>query len=139
MTPYDKRWAHSMQHNPDCLTTCVSLAARCHDRTLLGYPLLAIGALLFFQLTRVRFVFGPTKLNVAYKKGDSLEFVRGWAYNKIVNWEFYPSPKFPILAYYREIESYAGRGSIHFIPCVFDAQQMFQLFEKSAPKQSKSE
>jgi Protein of unknown function (DUF3119) len=98
---------------------------------LAGFPLLALGAFLYIQTARVRFVFGPTALNVAMRgrKGD-LKFIRGWAYSDFAVWDIYPSPSFPVLAYFRERESYNGKGSIHFFPCLGDGQQLVQMFEK---------
>lgn len=100
--------------------------------TVLGLPLLVFGLFMYLQTVRVRFVFGPTKLNVAMRALGSgeLSFVRGWAYSQIAVWDIYPSPAFPILAYFRERESYAGRGSVHFFPILADGGQLRGLFEE---------
>jgi hypothetical protein len=102
-------------------------------RLLLGVPLLILGLALVVQTTRIKFVFGPSKMNVALKKSGQLEFIRGWAYSQIKYWDIYPSPSFPILAYFRESESYGGRGSIHFFPVVCDGQQLYSLLRKHIP------
>lgn len=99
--------------------------------TVVGLPLLVFGAFLYLQTARIRFVFGPTKLNVASRSlstGD-LSFIRGWAYDQIAVWDIYPAPQFPILAYFRERESYDGRGSIHFFPILADGKQLRELLE----------
>lgn len=99
--------------------------------TVLGLPLLVFGAFLYLQTARIRFVFGPTKLNVASRSLSTgeLSFIRGWAYDQIAVWDIYPAPQFPILAYFRERESYEGRGSIHFFPILADGQQLIELLQ----------
>lgn len=99
--------------------------------TVVGLPLVALGAFLYLQTARIRFVFGPKKLNVASRNLSSgeLKFIRGWAYEEFAAWDIYPSPSFPILAYFRERESYGGRGSIHFFPILADGQQLRNLLE----------
>lgn len=92
--------------------------------------MLILGVFLYLQTLRVRFVFGPSKLNLAVRKRGSLSFIRGWAYNQIRVWNIFPSPSFPVLAYFREIESYNGRGSIHFFPIVADGKRLTELFEQ---------
>lgn len=102
-----------------------------------GFPILSLGCLLSIQTTRIRFVFGPTKLNVATRKSDGLEFIRGWAYEDISNWEFW-WPKLPTLAYFKESESYNGRGSIHFFPILCDGAQLLDELKKHTPHLDKS-
>ncbi len=99
--------------------------------TVLGLPLLVFGLFLYLQTVRVRFVFGPSKLNVASRALGSgeLSFIRGWAYKEIAVWDIYPTPAFPVLAYFRERESYGGRGSMHFFPILADGQQLKELLE----------
>lgn len=105
--------------------------------TVLGLPLVALGAFLYLQTARIRFVFGPTKLNVASRNLSSgeLKFIRGWAYDEFAAWDIYPSPSFPVLAYFRERESYGGRGSIHFFPILADGQQLRNLLETRTGRQ----
>lgn len=100
--------------------------------TVLGLPLLVFGIFMYLQTLRIRFVFGPTKLNVATRAlgSSELSFIRGWAYEQIAVWDIYPTPAFPILAYFRERESYVGRGSVHFFPILADGQQLKGLFEE---------
>jgi Protein of unknown function (DUF3119) len=99
--------------------------------TVVGVPLLVFGAFLYLQTARVRFVFGPSKLNVASRdlRSGDLNFIRGWAYEEFAAWDIYPSPYFPVLAYFRERESYGGRGSIHFFPILADGKQLRELLE----------
>ncbi|CAN8076932.1 unnamed protein product [Agarophyton chilense] len=80
-----------------------------------GFPILLLGVLLSVQTFRIRFVFGPTRLSVARKTSDGLKIIRGWKYELITNWEVWWK-RVPILAYFKESESYNGRGSIHFFP-----------------------
>lgn len=105
--------------------------------TVIGLPFVVFGAFLYFQTTRIRFVFGPAKLNVASRslRSGELTFIRGWAYDEFAAWDIYPTPSFPILAYFRERESYGGRGSIHFFPILADGQQLRDLLEKRTGRQ----
>lgn len=92
---------------------------------VLGLPVTLIGLLLAVQSFRVRFVFGPTRLSVATRSGDGLSIIVGWKYALITNWEVWWKP-LPILAYFKESESYNGRGSIHFFPIVCDGAQLIE-------------
>ena len=99
---------------------------------LIGLPVTAIGILLAVQTFRVRFVFGPSKLSIATKSSDGLNIIVGWDYAQITNWEVW-WPFLPTLAYFKEKESYAGRGSIHFFPVVCDGKQLIQALRKVTP------
>lgn len=96
---------------------------------VLGFPLLGLSLLTFYQLTKVRFVFGPTKLNLAYRKGGSLQFVRGWSYDQMKTWSIFPSKSFPVCGFIKEEESYAGRGSVHYFPMLFNSAQFIRGME----------
>lgn len=98
---------------------------------LAGLPLLLLGLLLYVQTVRVRFVFGPRKMSVGTrgKEGD-MKFIRGWEYAQFAAWAIYPTPAFPVLAYFRETESYGQRGSIHFFPVLFDGAQLVELMKE---------
>jgi hypothetical protein len=91
----------------------------------------------------LRFRFGPDAIEV-WKRGASGEsppveaadealngyrYVRGWHYDRIEYWKLW-WPRFPVLFYFRETESYDGRGSIHFLPVVFDTQQWLRGFSE---------
>lgn len=98
---------------------------------LAGLPLLVLGSLLYVQTVRVRFVFGPRKMSVGSRGGKGeIKFIRGWEYSQFAAWAIYPSPAFPILAYFRETESYDQRGSIHFFPVLFDGAQLVGLMKE---------
>lgn len=80
-----------------------------------GFPFLLIGLLLSVQSLRIRIVFGPTRFSVATMGMKGLNLIRGWKYDEITNWEMWWQA-LPILFYFKEKESYNGRGSIHFFP-----------------------
>lgn len=103
-----------------------------------GFPVLLIGLLLTVQSTRVRFVFGPQKLIVAKRNGEQIEFIRGWDYDQITNWEFW-WPALPILAYFKEKESYNGRGSVHFFPILCNGKQLLDMLKERTPHLDKSD
>lgn len=94
-----------------------------------------IGAFLAFQTFNVRFVFSKTKLCVMKKKGSDLKFVRGWKYSDWTNWEVW-WPALPILCYFKEKESYDGRGSIHFFPVIFNGKQLVENLQRRAMKKN---
>lgn len=105
---------------------------------VLGFPVLLLGVLLAVQSFRVRFVFGPTRMSVAARKGDGLRIIRGWRYDQFTNWEFWWK-SVPILTYFKEAESYDGRGSIHFFPIVCNGKQLLEQLQKNTPHLDKSE
>ncbi|CAI5467759.1 unnamed protein product [Closterium sp. Yama58-4] len=81
------------------------------DNKIAAAPIGLLGALLAFQTTRVRFVFGEEALEV--RIGQQLEssgenvFVGGenkWRYDTFVNWEFW-WPFFPVLVYFKETQT----------------------------------
>lgn len=105
---------------------------------VLGFPALLLGLFLAVQSFRIRFVFGPTRLSIAQRKGDELEFIVGWKYDQITNWEFWWKPV-PMLAYFKETESYEGRGSIHFFPILCKGDQLLDQLRKNTLHLDKSE
>lgn len=82
-----------------------------------GIPFVLLGLFLSIQSTRVRILFGPSKLSIAKRTPKGLEIIRGWQYKYITNWEVWWE-KVPALTYFKETESYDGRGSIHFFPII---------------------
>lgn len=94
-----------------------------------GLPLVLIGLFLSVQTTRVRFVFGPTRLSVARTSGDGMKLIVGWRYDLVTNWEVWWKGV-SLLAYFKEKESYGGRGSIHFFPVVCDGKQLIELLKE---------
>lgn len=106
---------------------------------VLGLPVSAIGVLLAVQTFRIRFVFGPTRVSVAMRKSDgSLDIIRGWEYEQITNWEMWWKG-LPVLAYFKETESYNGRGSVHFFPMLCDGKQLVEQFRQRTPHLDKKE
>lgn len=105
---------------------------------VLGLPLTMIGVLLAVQTFRIRFVFGPKRISVANRTSDGLSIIRGWEYSQISNWEVWWKP-LPILAYFKEKESYNGRGSIHFFPVLCDGAQLIQQFRERVSHIDKSD
>lgn len=103
-----------------------------------GFPALLIGILLAVQSFRVRIVFGPTRLSVASRTGNGLQIIRGWRYDQFTNWEFWWKG-LPILTYFKEKESYDGRGSVHFFPIICDGKQLLEQLYKNTPHLDKSE
>jgi len=100
--------------------------------TVLSFPFLLLGIFLTIQTTIVRFIFTDTELVVAKKRigeqSTSLDFIRSWKYSEFVNWEVWWE-QFPVLCYYKENESYNGRGSIHFFPILFDCKALVNAFQ----------
>lgn len=94
---------------------------------VLGFPIILIGTLLSVQTVRLRFIFGPKRISVAQRKNGGLDIIRGWEYDKISNWEVWWKV-LPILAYFKEKESYNGRGSVHFFPVLCDGAQLIEQF-----------
>lgn len=105
---------------------------------VLGLPITLIGVLLGVQTFRIRFVFGPKRLSVANRTGDGLSIIRGWEYSLFSNWEVWWKP-LPILAYFKEKESYNGRGSVHFFPVLCDGRQLIEQLRERVSHLDKSE
>lgn len=94
-----------------------------------GLVVLCVGLLLAVQSVRVRFVFGPRKFSVAAQGTEGLEIIRGWAYEEFQNWEVWWE-RLPILCYFKENESYGGRGSLHFFPVVCDGKELVEELKR---------
>lgn len=90
-----------------------------------GFPLLLLGLFLSFQSLKVRLAFGPSHLILAKKTKNGLRIARQWRYDLITNWELWWKPV-PILLYWKEAESYQGRGLIHFCPILFNGTQVLK-------------
>lgn len=109
-----------------------AVLGRFAELPVLWVPCALIGVLLTVQAANVRFVFGPTRLSVTRRTGDELKIIRGWRYDQFKHWELWWE-FFPVLAYFRENESYGGRGSIHFFPVVCDGKVLREMLaEKCA-------
>ncbi|CAI5536642.1 unnamed protein product [Closterium sp. Naga37s-1] len=109
------------------------------DNKLAAAPIGLLGALLAFQTTRVRFVFGEEALEV--RIGQQLEssgenvFVGGenkWRYDTFVNWEFW-WPSFPVLVYFKETQT-RPEGQVHFFPIIANGKQLYDVMvERCGP------
>lgn len=108
------------------------------------------GLFLFVQTGKIRFVFDDEALEVLVAKpaskgdgeleiaGEKLERSRDnfavggrnrWNYTAVTDWFFIPSRNFPVLMYFKEVQTPGstdnGRnGQIHFFPVVMDSQQL---------------
>eukprot|EP00171_Calliarthron_tuberculosum_P011486 IDg11486t1 len=99
----------------------------------LAVPCGVLAAFLGVQTTFVRFVFGPTRFSVARRTPDgSFSLIRGWRYDQFAYWTVW-WPRAAVLVYFRELESYAGRGSVHFFPVVCDPVVLAREFRRRLP------
>lgn len=108
-----------------------------------GALLALFGAFLIFQTATLRFTFDETQFSLVRadlsSTGENV-VVGGenrWAYDKFVNYDFFPSESFPILVYFKETQTAedqwdvgpgeqansaeaiakgAKRGQVHFFP-----------------------
>ena len=95
------------------------------------------GAFLAVQSQRVKFKFDSQSLEVLLG-GDEPEemvssgenvFVGGenkWAFSSFVNWEIFPSPKFPVLVYFKETQT-KPEGQVHFFPIIFSFDELYPV------------
>lgn len=107
---------------------------------------------LAFQTTNLRFVFNDSTktFDLVQSGGDDTgeNFVVGgansWKYDTFVNWDFFPSPAFPILVYFKETQTSdekwdvgAGKldesstGQIHFFPAIANCAELAAGFERN--------
>lgn len=77
-------------------------------------------------------------MSVAKTTSDGLEIVRGWSYEEFRNWELW-WPNAPVLWYFLESESYAGKGSKHLIPMICDSAVLLEQLKKNTKHLDKSE
>ena len=110
---------------------------------MLGLPVTAIGVLLAVQTTRLRFKFDAERLMVGVKSNSEeaergLKVIRSWRLENITNWEVWWKP-FPVLAYFKESESYDGRGSVHFFPVLYDGGELISALRTRCPHLDKKE
>ena len=121
-----------------------------------GIPLLLFGIFLAFQTTTLRFTFDDKDFSLVKSDMTSLgeNVVVGgenkWAYDKFVNYDFFPSRGFPILVYFKEtqtpqdawnigpgekanspdaIAKGAKPGQVHFFPAIGSVVQTAKAFE----------
>jgi len=120
-------------------------------------PLTIFGLFLVFQTTTLRFTLDDDNFSLVKSSGESLgeNVVVGgenvWAYNKFVNYDFFPSRSFPILVYFKEtqtpedqwnvgpgeqanseeaIANGAVPGQVHFFPAIANTEDLISGFEK---------
>merc|ERR1711924_38406 len=95
---------------------------------------------------RVKFKFDSQSLEVLLG-GDEPEemvssgenvFVGGenkWAFSSFVNWEIFPSPKFPVLVYFKETQT-KPEGQVHFSPSSSASTSSIPLVERCGASQN---
>lgn len=116
-----------------------------------GALLALFGAFLIFQTATLRFTFDETQFSLVRadlsSTGENV-VVGGenrWAYDKFVNYDFFPSESFPILVYFKETQTAesewdvgpgeqansaeaiakgAKRGQVHFFPAIADVSYL---------------
>lgn len=104
-------------------------------------------AFIAFQTTTLRFQFDDTSFSLVKADGGSngKNIVVGgensWKYNTFVNYDFLPSEEFPILVYFKEVQTpkenwvdvpivvdkASGQG--HFFPAIANTAQLKAAFE----------
>ncbi|KAL7477724.1 hypothetical protein ACHAW6_003517 [Cyclotella cf. meneghiniana] len=122
-----------------------------------GIPLALFGLFLAYQTTTIRFTFDDKNFSLvkANMESSGENFVVGgenvWAYDKIVNYDLFPSRSFPILVYFKEtqtpeefwnvgpgekanspeaIAKGAVPGQVHFFPAIANTEEIINGFEK---------
>lgn len=126
-----------------------------------GALLALFGLFLTFQTTTLRFTFDDSAFSLVKSDLSSTgeNVVVGgenrWAYDKFVNYDFFPSEGFPILVYFKETQTPedqwdigpgeqansaealakgAVRGQVHFFPAISDVQYLKDGFVKHGCK-----
>ena len=126
-----------------------------------GALLFIFGLFIAFQTTTLRFTFDDNAFSLVKADLSSLgeNVVVGgenkWAYDKFVNYDFFPSEGFPILVYFKETQTPADqwdvgpgeqansaealakgavRGQVHFFPAISDVQYLKDGFVKHGCK-----
>jgi hypothetical protein len=102
---------------------------------------------LTFQTTTLRFTFDETSFSLVKNDGSSIgDNIKvggenSWKYSSFVNYDFLPSPDFPILVYLRETQTPVENraevpiaiddlvGQVHFFPAISNTQQLEQGFQ----------
>jgi Protein of unknown function (DUF3119) len=88
-----------------------------------GLPLLIFGLFLLIQTKAIRLKFTATTL-IVYRSGQE---IRSFPYAEWEDWQIFWQP-LPILFYFREV------NSIHFLPMLFDAQQLRSCLTQHCPR-----
>lgn len=122
-----------------------------------GIPLTLFGLFLAYQTTTLRFTFGDDNFSLVKSNMESTgeNVVVGgenvWAYKSFVNYDVFPSQKFPILIYFKETQTPeefwnvgpgeqanseealakgAVPGQVHFFPAIGNTEQIIAAYEK---------
>merc|ERR1711869_17471 len=53
------------------------------------------------------------------------------AFSSFVNWEIFPSPKFPVLVYFKETQT-KPEGQVHFFPIIFSFDELYPVRSSAA-------
>ena len=103
-------------------------------------------AFLTFQTTTLRFTFSDSSIALVKADGSSIgeNVVVGgenrWSYKSFVNYDFLPSEDFPILVYFREVQTPVQdreeapivvdnlEGQVHFFPAISNTAQLKEQF-----------
>ena len=122
-----------------------------------GIPLTLFGLFLAYQTTTLRFTFDDDNFSLVKSNMESTgeNVVVGgenvWAYKSFVNYDVFPSEKFPILIYFKETQTPeefwnvgpgeqanseealakgAVPGQVHFFPAIGNTEQIIAAYEK---------
>eukprot|EP00600_Ochromonadales_sp_CCMP1393_P008817 CAMPEP_0174953824 /NCGR_PEP_ID=MMETSP0004_2-20121128/74_1 /TAXON_ID=420556 /ORGANISM="Ochromonas sp., Strain CCMP1393" /LENGTH=181 /DNA_ID=CAMNT_0016201551 /DNA_START=192 /DNA_END=737 /DNA_ORIENTATION=+ len=107
------------------------------------------GAFVAFQTSTLRFQFSDT--NFALVKADGGQYgenvvvggENSWKYQDFVNWDFLPNENFPILVYFKEVQTPRDNwveapivvdnleGQAHFFPAIANTQSLKNNFIKN--------
>lgn len=106
------------------------------------------GGFLAFQTTSLRFTFDDSAFSLTKSDGSKLDdniVVGGenrWAYKDFVNWQFLPSKDFPVLVYFKEVQTPEDVrveapivvdnliGQAHFFPAISRVDQLETNFNR---------
>jgi|LauGreStaDraftv2_3_1035109.scaffolds.fasta_scaffold59474_1 hypothetical protein len=102
---------------------------------LVGLPSAALGALLFKQTGRVRFVFDSEAMEVKVNKGNEEltnsgeNFAVGgrnrWSYKTFTRWGMVPSKEFPVFMYFYETQTDKDKEQFHLFPVIMDGKMLY--------------
>ena len=108
------------------------------------------GGFVAYQTTTLAFKFDEDSFSLVKADGSSIgeNVVVGgensWRYSSFVNYDFYPSSKFPILVYFKETQTATTarvdapaiiddglEGQAHYFPAIARSDRLIELFEKN--------
>ncbi len=98
----------------------------------LGLAIALFGGFLLFQALTLRLHFTAQALDIYRAMNKNQTLIRSFPYQDWLNWEIY-SPVFPVLFYFREVKS------IHFLPILFNFQELQSCLETHFPKATKAQ